>query len=250
MPMAAIKARKAEVDQRFREFKRRIEAYKQEIWREIFHANPDLIKVSKEKTAVRKLEKIVDATLRLSNERGFHATSLRELSSAAGMSMGGLYAYIRNKDDLVELIHNHGRALALRFMAEQLGDINDPREKLRVAIRSYVFLCEAMRPWFHFTYMEVKNLNDKDRKRVMEAEMISDDIFTNIIVAGQEQGVFRKIEPRLSSALLKAMMQDWYLKGWKYRELKVDVENFADFLQDLIERHLVLEGSTTAEAAE
>lgn len=232
------------------EFERRIKPYKQEIWREIFHANPDLIKVSKEKTAVRNLEKIVDATLRLSNKQGFHATSLRELSAEAGMSMGGLYAYIRNKDDLVELIHNHGRALALRFLEQQLRDIDDPCEKLRAAIRSYVFLCQVMRPWFHFTYMEARSLNDKGRKQVMEAEMISDGIFTEIIVAGQEQGVFRRINPRLSSALLKAMIQDWYLKGWKYRELKVDVESFSDFLEDLIERHLMENSGVAAEAAE
>ncbi len=232
------------------EFERRIKPYKQEIWSEIFHANPDLIKVSKEKTAVRNLEKIVDATLRLSNKKGFHAMSLRELSAEAGMSMGGLYAYIRNKDDLVELIHNHGRALALRFLEQQLRDVDDPCEKLRVAIRSYVFLCQVMRPWFHFTYMEARSLSDKGRKQVMEAEMISDGIFTDIIVAGQEQGVFRRINPRLSSALLKAMIQDWYLKGWKYRELKVDVESFADFLQDLIERHLMGSRGVTAEAAE
>ena len=98
------------MNQSLQEFKRRFKPYEQEIWREIFHANPDLIKVSKEKTAVRNLEAIIDATLRLSNEKGFHATSLRELSAEAGLSMGGLYAYIRNKDDLVELIHNHGRA--------------------------------------------------------------------------------------------------------------------------------------------
>ncbi|MFY9828509.1 MAG: hypothetical protein WAK69_07820, partial [Rhodoplanes sp.] len=56
---------------------------------------------------------------------------------------------------------------------------------------------------------------------------------------------FRETDPRLTSALLKAMIQDWYLKGWKYRELKTDVETFADFVQDLIERHLLPEGATT-----
>lgn len=232
------------MNQSLQEFKRRIRPYKQEIWREIFHANPHLIKVSKEKTAVRNLEAIIDATLRLSNEKGFHATSLRELSAAAGLSMGGLYAYIRNKDDLVELIHNHGRALAFSFLTEQLRDIDGPREKLMVAIRCYVFLCQVMRPWFHFTYMEAKSLNEKGRRQVLEAEMLSDRIFSDIIINGQETGVFRETDPRLTSALLKAMIQDWYLKGWKYRELKTDVETFADFVQDLIERYLLPEGAT------
>jgi hypothetical protein len=55
---------------------------------------------------------------------------------------------------------------------------------------------------------------------------------------GQKKGIFRPVEMELAGAALKAMLQDWYLKRWKYARRKVTVEKYAAFLVDLIETYL------------
>ena len=52
----------------------------------------ETISVQKPEFALRKLNVIIAAALDLSNRKGFQAMSLRDLSRASGVSMGGLYA--------------------------------------------------------------------------------------------------------------------------------------------------------------
>jgi hypothetical protein len=39
--------------------------------------------------------------------------------------------------------------------------------------------------------------------------------------------------------VIKAMLQDWYLKRRKYASRKVSVETYAAFLMDVIETYLI-----------
>ena len=42
----------------------------------------------------------------------------------------------------------------------------------------------------------------------------------------------------LTGAVIKAMLQDWYLKRWKYARRNVSVEKYAAFVMDLVETYL------------
>lgn len=62
------------------------------------------IAVQKPGVALPKLSRIIEAALDLSNRKGFQAMSLRDLSRASGVSMGGLYAYFDSKTTLLQMI--------------------------------------------------------------------------------------------------------------------------------------------------
>lgn len=114
--------------QDFETFKAELSLSKEEICRELYQENTDKIRIKKETTATRNLARIIDSTLRLANSKGFHAMTLRDLCSDSGLSMGGLYAYIRNKDDLIHLIQSHGFKLTRRTVLQYIADIRDPVE--------------------------------------------------------------------------------------------------------------------------
>jgi len=77
----------------YAEFQQLVKVSKQDICRESFAENRKKIKVKKEKTVVKNLERIFDATLKISNEKGFQAMSMRDLSRETGLSLGALYGY-------------------------------------------------------------------------------------------------------------------------------------------------------------
>ena len=230
--------------QDFDTFKAELSLSKEEICRELYQENTDKIRIKKETTATRNLARIIDSTLRLANSKGFHAMTLRDLCSDSGLSMGGLYAYIRNKDDLIHLIQSHGFKLTRRTVLQYIADIPDPVEKLSQAIRAHVFLSELIRPWFYFSYMEAKSLPPVEKQNAIATEREIETIFCNIISEGIEQGVFREINARLLSSLIKAMMQDWYLKRRKYREQGVSVEDYANQIRELLQSYLLATGSS------
>ncbi|MCK7543564.1 TetR/AcrR family transcriptional regulator [Marinobacter bryozoorum] len=231
--------------QDFDTFKAELSLSKEEICRELYQENTDKIRIKKETTATRNLARIIDSTLRLANSKGFHAMTLRDLCSDSGLSMGGLYAYIRNKDDLIHLIQSHGFKLTRRTVLQYIADIPDPVEKLSQAIRAHVFLSELIRPWFYFSYMEAKSLPPVEKQNAIATEREIETIFCNIISEGIEQGVFREINARLLSSLIKAMMQDWYLKRRKYREQGVSVEDYANQIRELLQSYLLPTSSSS-----
>ena len=51
-----------------------------------------------------KLQEILKASAKIFAEKGFHRTSVRDISRATDMSLAGLYYYFRTKEELLYLI--------------------------------------------------------------------------------------------------------------------------------------------------
>jgi AcrR family transcriptional regulator len=224
---------------KFETFKKLVSLSKEDICRELFLENRERIKIKKEGVAVKNLVKIFDAALAISNKKGFAAMSLRELSAEAGLSMGALYTYFSSKEELLDMIQNQGSTLIMRVLTDHISGIEDQRLKLRRAIQTHLYISEVMQHWFYFSYMETKNLNKEKQKQSIEAELFTEKVFFDVIEKGVSGGVFTPVDKELTAAVIKAMLQDWYLKRWKYRRRKVSVEDYAQFITDFVESYLL-----------
>ncbi len=224
------------------QFRRELGLSMQGLAREMYRDNAERFKVQKEAVAVKNISNILDATLTLANRKGFAAMSLRDLSERTGMSLGGLYAYIGSKDDLVTLIQRFGIDTTQRILQAQTVAITDPIERLHTAIRAHLFLSEILRAWFYFSYMEARHLGPQEKQRAIAAERRTEALFCEIIEAGQQAGLFRPLDALMAAAMLKAMLQDWYLKRGKYREREVGVEQYAVSVIDLMDNYLQSKG--------
>lgn len=218
----------------FKEFEKEVALSTENICREIFRRRGDSIRIKKEAVAVKNLEKIFRATLALANEKGFHVMSLRDLCAESGMSMGGLYAYFKNKEDLLTLIQEQGRAIVTRVMSDRLQGIEDPVLALERAVRTHLYLSETFYPWFFFSYMETRFFHADEGKKAIAGELQTETVFTDILTCGIRLGVFQVENPQLLASVIKAMVQDWYLKRWKYRQRKISVDTYGDFIISII----------------
>jgi TetR/AcrR family transcriptional regulator, cholesterol catabolism regulator len=224
-------------DLRFETFKGLVSLSMEDLCRELFLGNPKSIKIKKEGIAVKNLGKIFNAALSLSNEKGFAAMSLRELSAQAGLSMGSLYTYFTSKEELLQMIQRQS-SVVIQVLLDQIEGIQDPRAKLKRVIQAHLYLSEVMQPWFYFAYMETKNLARQEHKKAIEAELFTEKILIDIMHEGHEKKLFKAVNTDLTGAVIKAMLQDWYLKRWKYARRKVSVETYAAFVVDLVETYL------------
>jgi hypothetical protein len=86
--------------------------------------------------------------------------------------------------------------------------------------------------------METKNLGREDHRKAIEAELFTEKLFIDIIHEGQKKGAFREVDTGLLGPVIKAMLQDWYLKRWKYAGRKVSVERYAAFVVEFVEMYL------------
>ncbi|MBU2643294.1 TetR/AcrR family transcriptional regulator [bacterium] len=228
----------------FAEFKKIVNLHIKSNSQDAFIENRKDIRVKKEKTVVKNLERIFDATLKIGNEKGFHAMSMRDLSEETGLSMGALYAYFTSKENLLVMLQKNGRDSFQQVLEQSVDKDDSPLENLRTVVKTHLFMSEAMQPRFYFTYMEGKNLNKSEKKIAVEHELNSDGIMTKILIQGEQQKIFKSGHHALTTALIKAMLNDWYLKRWKYAKLNVSVDEFADYLLDVVEAFCLIQSQT------
>jgi AcrR family transcriptional regulator len=202
---------------------------------EILECHRSTIAVKKPAFAVRKLNLIVSAALDLSNQKGFQAMSLRDLSAASGVSMGGLYAYFDSKTTLLAMILNEVTRQVRTVLSEAPDDIaSKPPAHLDWLIETHIRLTEAMLPWFTFAFMEAKNFPPAERRMATDSEELTETIFADAILAGIKSGDFKADTSPLLAALIKPLLQDWYVKRAKYRRRGIEIETYIQTVQNFV----------------
>ncbi|MDT0633564.1 TetR/AcrR family transcriptional regulator [Spectribacter hydrogenoxidans] len=209
-----------------------------ELCRAIYAEHGDSVSVQNETIAVANLARIVDATLAIANRKGFAAMSLRDLARRTGLSLGGLYAYFQSKDELVAVIQRQGQRQIEQVLRRQVDQHVTARARLDEAIRAHVLLSEILRPWFVFLYMEARHLGQAERRQAVAMEEATEEIFAAIIREGQADGSFRDTDALAAAAMLKAVLQDWYLKHGKHGRRGQTAAGYARAVQELATRYL------------
>ena len=216
-------------------FNKSLSNYAKDFFNEDFIENRKNIRIKKESTVAKNLEKIFDATLKISNKKGFQAMTMRDLSRESELSMGALYSYFSGKEDLLKMLQSQRRSVTKRILEEYINHETGIADKLRTAIRIHLYLSEAMQPWFYFSYMETKNISGPEQAKAIESELYTEKIFENILKDGEKAGVFLHRNHQLTASVTKAMLQDWYLKRWKYAKRNISVEQYAKHLISIVE---------------
>ena len=233
------------VEMNYADFTKMILTLKTDIYHQTVQENRNIIHVNKEQTIIKNLEKIFDATLEISNQKGFQAMSMRDLAKGAGLSSGGLYAYFPGKIDLLTMLQKHGRKMVQEILFKLVKETQDHVSKLRIALKTHLYLSEFMQPWFYFSYMEAKNLSEPERQNAIESELTTEKLFAVIVGQGQDAGLFERRDPQLTAAIIKAILQDWYLKRWKFSRRNISVDQYANFIVEFVEAFLDVHGNET-----
>ncbi len=207
----------------------------EDLCKSILARHADTICVRNPTIAVPKLKRIIEAALDLSNRGGFQAMSLRDLSRASGLSTGGLYAYFDSKTTLLKMILLEVTDLVERVLSKPpVGSASDPVTHLRWLIDTHLRLTEALLPWFTFAFMEAKNFPPAERRIAVDSEYLTETLFAEVINRGIDSGVFRKDTSALLPALIKPLLQEWYVKRAKYRRRGTSLEVYSRTVQDLV----------------
>src|SRR5436190_19819400 len=71
-------------------------------------------------------------------ERGYHATTTRDIAGRAGMSPAALYIHYKTKEELLYQISKVGHQRSLHLLEEAASGPGTPAERLAAAVRSFV----------------------------------------------------------------------------------------------------------------
>jgi len=193
----------------------------------ILERHRDAIRVQKTHIAVANLARIIDATLKLSNRQGFQATTLRDLAKTTGLSMGGLYSYFSGKPMLLSMILREVASTVADVLSKPPQEVTiDAAAHLRWLIESHIRLTETLQPWFVFAYMEAKAFPPAERRIAIDSEALTEAIIARVLEQGAAAGIFALSDVGLTAALIKPLLQDWYVKRAKYRRRGISIDTY------------------------
>ena len=219
----------------FDSFKRNFQSEYDATWQRIFDQHRDAIKIKRTKVALPNLQKIISAALQISNQSSFHSMTLRDLSRKADVSMGALYSYISSKEQLSVMILEHVLFLVDTVLRPPSEPALPAEERLRWLLRTHIYLSEVMQPWFFFAYMEAKTFARQGRRIAIESELRTEHLVADCLADRQTAGAFAAADPMAMASLIKPLLQDWYLKPWKYRRRQIDPDTYADWVISFVE---------------
>lgn len=70
-------------------------------------------------------------------ERGFHATTTRDIAARAGLSPAAVYVHYPSKGELLYRVSLAGHTAALRTLEQAAGDEQDPAERIRLLVAAF-----------------------------------------------------------------------------------------------------------------
>ena len=169
--------------------------------------NPELVR--------KKHLHIAKNASKLFIKKGYHRTTMREISRATGMAIGNLYDYISKKEDVLCLTFDvYHQSVQERFDADQALKADDPRELLRSFIRHALQNVETFKDEIILMYRESRLLPRKNLQRAMKIEMEQIQALEKIIRQGVNQGVFHVQEPFFTASMIFYQLIFQTLRGW------------------------------------
>lgn len=156
---------------------------------------------------------ILDTAEQLFAERGYHATSMRDLARAVELQGGSLYSHISGKEELLWRILERAADDFNAAITPIVASDSAPIEKLRAAIHAHVRVVannlDAATVYFH----EWKFLGDPQRSVFLQRRNHYEQTLRALVAEAVAAGNFREVEPKWATLLILSAanwLYQWY----------------------------------------
>ena len=187
-------------------------------------------------TETPRRQQIEDAASTLFRERGYAATSVRDIAHALDMQGGSLYAHVASKEDMLWAIVVRA---ADRFNAE-VGPIavsdRTAARKLRKMIRAHVAVVTSAQKDAAVFLDEWRFLSEERRAQIAARRDDYEGMFRRAIAEGVASGEFGRVDPALTAMVILSALNG--IASWYRPEGSLSPAAIADRHADLFLRAL------------
>lgn len=123
-------------------------------------------------------------------ERGYHATTTRDIAGRAGMSPAALYIHYKTKEELLHRISRIGHDRALRLLEAAADGDGTAADRLADAVRSFVRWHAERHTTARVVQYELEALGEEHRAEIVGLRRKTDAVVRRIIGEGVRAGEF------------------------------------------------------------
>ena len=190
--------------------------------------NPELVR--------ERRRQIIDSTVKLFIEHGYHKTTTRMIAKASNFSIGSLYEYVSSKEDLLYLVCKTIHEEVQTAVEKALSNTDKGREKLAEVIRQYFYVCHKMGNHILLMYQVTQFLPEKWKVRVLVNELNITDIFINALSSLSGKNKFPSLDDKTVNLVghnISVLGQMWAFRRW-HMQKNFSIEEYTKIQTDFI----------------
>lgn len=146
-------------------------------------------------------------------ERGFHATTTRDIAGRAGMSPAALYIHYKTKEELLFQISRVGHERSVAVLAEAADGGGGDCERLARAVRLFVRWHAEHHTTARVVQYELAALGEGHYEEIVGLRRRSEEILRGVLESGDASGEFEIADIRGTTLAVMSLCIDvarWY----------------------------------------
>jgi AcrR family transcriptional regulator len=180
----------------------------------------------------RRLQ-IFNAVVKLISKKGYHRTTLREISKESGIALGNLYDYISTKEDILYLIQEKATQAVMQAISKDNEGNFNPVEKLERLIHSELDAMNTYQDLIMIIYQESHEMHKRILYSLLRSERNHIKQYEEVIKEGIKKGFFKPTNVRMLANMIKILIDSWVIKRWDLRR-KVSIEEMRQGILDIV----------------
>jgi AcrR family transcriptional regulator len=195
-------------------------------------------KVANEERVRERHNQIVNASIELFSKKGYHKTTMRDISNASRINLSYLYQYINSKDDVLFLfykrLHEQWEHIyhSLKDSEEQ-----DPVKLLKKTITSLFDIVHELRVEIRTMYTESRHLERDSLRSVLAKESEETRMIEELIIRGTENGLLKTKDAFLAANIIHFLLVLEPLRGWNFSD-KYSQDEYREVMVNFIMKML------------
>lgn len=164
----------------------------------------------------KRSRQILEAAAKLMQRRGSHGVSMKEIAEQAGLSVGLIYRYYANKEELVNAVVVELLSKIAYEVPLSSQEVGDPVHRLITAFKTYASIIRDRRHALMLAYRETKILEPAAQERLKQLELETVEPMLEATQAAIDEGIFRDINAEVYAYNMLLAAHSWALKYWYY----------------------------------
>src|SRR5690625_2616995 len=190
--------------------------------------NPDRVE--------KRRAEIIDAAVKIFSEKGYHATTTKEIADASGMNVGTMFQYVKNKQDILYLVCCHIHSLIEQALFAVTTKDLDPMKTITKDVTALYEIIDQLSDYVILMYQETASLEKDARRSFLQREERLVDYFEKQIQRGIDAGFFKVSQesvPLIADDIL-VQSQMWAFRRWTLAK-KFTLEKYIEKRIELLE---------------
>jgi AcrR family transcriptional regulator len=188
--------------------------------------------------------RILNQAMRIFLEKGYHGTSIDDITQAAGLTKGALYWHFKSKEDLLKkLIRKYEKSFLdklIHAVTEVKGGASDKFEKYVRFNSAFAYYNRELCVSFTTLAAELVGAHHGIEPEIRRVYKKYQNFLSKLILQGKKEKIFRKEIDADLAALIVIAFHDGILLQWSMNREKIDGDSYVNTFKKMMLRGLMI----------